>query len=404
MSTAPDMPAASGDADFGPQELRIEPARVMFLYWGRRGMSRLALEVARAALANNTIRATFSVSRQNDRLADFVALGGTLVPVDTFSVNVGALLHAHRISAIRRLLLRHIADHRPQAVIELMPHVWSPFVMPTLKAAGVRYVAFVHDATPHPGDYRSAAASWLLTRTIRQADVLLTLSKHVATEVKDAGLVPHDRIFALFHPDLRSHNRCTLAPPHPGEPWRLLFLGRIMPYKGLPLFLDMVEELRKRGIAVNAGVFGEGNLNAYARRLAALRAEVTNRWLTDEEIETVLPHYHAVVLSHIEASQSGVVAVAFGAGVPVVATPVGGLVEQVEDAVTGVLAARVDAEALSGAVMRLLTDSSLYLRIRTNLAATKEVRSVRRFVQRCVHYALQAEVRPGMSRTLHRRD
>lgn len=388
MPASEESAAAGRDAGFALQARQIVPTRVMFSYWGRRGLSRFALLVARAALSSPKVQATFSVSRQNDRFADFAELADALVPVDTFNSSAGALLWAHRISAIRRTLLRHVTDHRPQAVIELMPHVWSPFVMPSLKAAGVRYVTVAHDAAVHPGDYRSAAAIRLLQRTIRQADLVLTLSRHVATEIRNAGLVPHDRTVSLFHPHLPSDDCGTRAPPRADEPWRLLFLGRILPYKGLSLFVGAVEELRRRGFAVHAGVFGEGALDAHAHRLAALGAEVVNRWLTDEEIDAVLQRYHAVVVSHIEASQSGVVALAFGAGAPVVATPVGGLLEQVEDGVTGVLASAVGVTALSEAVARLMTNADLYLEVSRNLAEMKEKTSIAKFVEQCVHHAL----------------
>ena len=82
-----------------------------------------------------------------------------------------------------------------------------------------------------------------------------------------------------------------------------------------------------------------------AARLEAIGAEVVNCWLDASEIGPVLARYHAVVLSHTDASQSGVAAAAIGAGVPVVAMPVGGLIEQVVDGVTGLVALRADARA-----------------------------------------------------------
>jgi glycosyltransferase involved in cell wall biosynthesis len=362
----------------------------MFLYWGRRGLSRFVLDVARAALANNNISASISVSRQNESFAAFDALGTALVPIDTFSSNVGGLLHAWRIPIIRRRLMRHIAARRVEVVIELMPHVWSSFVAPAFKAAGVRYVTIIHDATSHPGDYRSGAVEWLAKRTLRQADLILTLSAAVAGRIEVLDQVPCSKIFPLFHPDLEFGGYRALGPPRPGEPLRLVFFGRIMPYKGLPLFLDMVDQLRDEGIAVEIGVFGEGRLGASAARLEAMGAEVINRWLTEAEIGELLPRFHAIVLSHVEASQSGVAAVAFGAGLPVIAMPVGGIIEQVEDEATGVIAAQADATALAEAAKRLLFEPGLYNLICNNLVTQKSDRSVVRFVEECVSHALYA--------------
>jgi glycosyltransferase involved in cell wall biosynthesis len=216
----------------------------------------------------------------------------------------------------------------------------------------------------------------------------VTLSGAVADHLLAQGQVPQDKICTLFHPDLDFGGRHVLEPPRPGEPLRLFFFGRIMPYKGLPLFLDMVDQLREDGIAVQVGVFGEGSLGPSARRLTAMGAEVINRWLTEAEIGALLPRFHALVLSYIEASQSGVAAAAFGAGLPVIATPVGGIIEQIQDGINGVLALRADALALADAAKRLLLDPQLYRAICSNLAATKDDRSVARFVEDIVWHAL----------------
>jgi glycosyltransferase involved in cell wall biosynthesis len=376
----------------GGEDLRSDAPRVMFTYWGRRGLSRFALDLARTALASERVSASISVSRQNESFADFSELGEGVVPIDTFASNVGAILQAWRIPLIRRQIKRQIAAHRPEVVIELMPHVWSSFLAPVIKAAGVRYVTIVHDANPHPGDYRSASIEWLTMRTLRQADLVLTLSGTVAGRIRGLAKLPHNLIFPLYHPDLDYGGRHVLNPPQPSEPIRLVFLGRIMPYKGLPLFLDTVDELRAQGIAVDVGVFGEGDLGASRARLEAMGAEVVNLWLSEAEIGALLPRYHAIVLSYIEASQSGVAAAAFGAGLPVIATPVGGILEQVEDEVNGVLAKRADSTSLADAAKRLLFDPSLYQLIRYNLAALKDDRSMARFVEECVSHALHARL------------
>jgi glycosyltransferase involved in cell wall biosynthesis len=154
--------------------------------------------------------------------------------------------------------------------------------------------------------------------------------------------------------------------------------------------LDALDLLADDGIAVELGVFGEGPLGPNAERLKRLGAEVVNRWLTGRELATILSRFHAVVLSHTEASQSGIAAAAFGAGLPVIATPVGGLMEQIIDGQTGVLALRADAPNLAEAIKRLMLDPTLYRAIRHNIAATRENRSMAHFVKDCASHALYA--------------
>jgi glycosyltransferase involved in cell wall biosynthesis len=364
------------------------PTRVLFLYWGRRGLSRFALELAHAALADERLDATISVSRHNESFPDFAKFGDRLLPVDTFASNAGALTQTWRIPLLRRRLADYALAHRSQAVIELMPHVWSSLVLPPVKLGRVRYATIVHDAETHPGDYRSYSIQRLIDRSIAQADVVLTLSEAVAGRLVATGRAPRRKIFTLFHPDLDYGGFAKRQLPRMGEPLRLAFFGRIMPYKGLHLFVDTIEVLRSDGIAVEAGVFGEGALGQSAARLEALGAEVVNRWLTETEIGAFLPRYHALVLSHIEASQSGVVAIAFGAELPIIATPVGGLIEQVQDGVNGLLATSADAYSLAASVKRLAADPELYSAMCSHLRQTKAERSMTRFVENCVSHAL----------------
>jgi glycosyltransferase involved in cell wall biosynthesis len=367
-----------------------EPARVMFLYWGRRGLTQFALEVMRAAHASNHIAATISVSRQNESLAKFDEFGPAAFPIDTFGSNIGALTQAYRIPQLRKRLLTRLRQDRTQVVIELMPHVWSSFVASTIREAGARYVTIVHDADAHPGDYRTDTVKRFLDGALSEADLVLALSEAVAGRLAATGRLPRQKIYTLFHPDLNYSSIVAPDPPEPGAPLRLLWLGRVMPYKGLPLFLDAVDILRGDGCAIEVGVFGEGQLGNCADRLSAMGAEVVNRWLTELEIEAVLHRFHAVVLSHIEASQSGIVATALGAGLPTVVTPVGGLIEQVIDRQTGMIAARADASALADAIFQLLRDPQLYRTICRNIVKTREQRSMVRFVEDCVSHAYYA--------------
>ena len=360
----------------------------MFAYLGRRGISRFALDLMRTALAEKHICATMAVSRQNEEFEAFNQLGEAIFPINTFSNNAGALLQAWRLPIIRRQFRQHLVARRPDVVIELMPHVWSSFICPVIKGVGLSYVTILHDASPHPGDYRSSAVDWVARRTLRQADLVLTLSGTVAKSIDAMKVVPPGRVVPIFHPDLDFGACRRRIAPQPGEPLRLAFFGRIMAYKGLPIFLDMVEELRSQGIAVEAAVCGEGTLGSSAERLRSLGVEVINRWLNEDEIAGLLLRSHAMVLSHIEASQSGVAAAAFGAGLPVIATPTGGILEQVENEVTGVVAARADGPALAVAAKRLLCCPSLYYSICDNIETLKPNRSMSRFIDECIRQTL----------------
>jgi hypothetical protein len=81
---------------------------------------------------------------------------------------------------------------------------------------------------------------------------------------------------------------------------------------------------------------------------------VEQRWVPEDDIPTVFEESDVIVLPYREASQSGILVSALAHGVPVVATPVGGLREQLAPAATG--------SALAEALATLLSDPGLYAR------------------------------------------
>jgi glycosyltransferase involved in cell wall biosynthesis len=78
-----------------------------------------------------------------------------------------------------------------------------------------------------------------------------------------------------------------------------------------------------------------------------------------------------VALPYIDATQSGIVQLAFGFGVPVITTRVGGLGEAVQDGVTGFLVPPKDSSALAAAVLRYFQEE-LEPSFRASIEAEKD--------------------------------
>jgi glycosyltransferase involved in cell wall biosynthesis len=372
----------------------------MLLYWGRRGaLSRLTLELARAARSLTDVSATLSVSRQNEAYDTFERSGSPVFPVTTFESSFGAVAGVGQMLAVRRALAERIVRDRTEAVIALMPHVWGQLMIDTVHAAGARYVTIVHDAMHHPGDKSRRLHQWLLREAVA-ADHVVTLSHTVTAQLLEHAIVDPSRISTSFLPEIDYGAAARMPEPDvPYAPFRVLFFGRVLQYKGLPLLVDAVERLRASGLRISLGVYGEGDLRALRPRLDALGADVVNRWIPEQEVASVFRRYHAVALSHTEASQSGVAAAALGAGLPVIALPVGGIVEQIRHGETGLLARSADVISLAEAIAILARDSSLYRRLIAGIARTRSERSTERFVADLVAIACAPEQREANRRT-----
>lgn len=353
--------------------------RVIFLYWGRRGLAQFAFELAEAARRMPGLRWQLSLSRQGEEFERFATFGDAILPVDTFTHGHGAISAAHRIFRLQRAMAEAIRRDRVEVVVNLMPHVWSPFVVDKIRAAGARYATLMHDAQRHPGD-RTGLVHRLLIQDLTRADRVITLSNAVADQLQRDRAISPSKLVRLFHPWLSFGVRSEAPRPPAHGSWRLLFLGRIMAYKGLPVLLDALEQLRGSGRNFTLSVLGAGDITALRPRLERLGATIVNRWLSNEEIAAALGSHHAVVLSHIEASQSGIAAAALGAGVPVVGLPTGGLLEQIEDGHTGLLATRADGRALAEAIDRLVTTPQLYETLTDTIARRQPKQSMEAFL------------------------
>ena len=256
--------------------------RVLFLYWGRRGLSEFALMLAEAARARSDFHAVFSVSRQNDRFDEFQRLGECVEPIDTFESNIGALFAVWRVRRARNQILARIHRDRINTVVSLMPHVWTPLVAPSIRAAGVKFVSLIHDAMPHPGDVKSLVASWAF-RDLQNSDLILTLSEHVTRSLKNGDKVDPSIVRTLFHPHLRFSEPTRPAWPSAGQPFRVLFLGRALALQG-PRPPDRVPSRAwvRRDWLFSSAILVKALLELNADRLKAIGAEVENRWLSAE--------------------------------------------------------------------------------------------------------------------------
>ena len=300
--------------------------RVLVWQWGRRGGApRFAASLVRGLAALDGVEPQLSLSTEAELMHSADAprcdlpvgtyhnLGGFLWRVVQAPVTVGRL-----VGALRRL--------RSDIAVCALPGPLDLLMIMALRCLGVPAVVIVHDADAHPGD-RTPLLFRLQRSLIGRADAVIVLSDHVAQGLRrQAAMRPDVRLAVAAHPP---YDFGVTTPPgaHAG-PRRVLIFGRLLPYKGLDLLADALRLLGPRFDLV-VRVVGQGPETA---ALAALRAlpgvSVENRWVPEDEVGALLEWSDIVVLPYREASQSGVAAAALAAGRCVVATEVGGLVEQ----------------------------------------------------------------------------
>jgi glycosyltransferase involved in cell wall biosynthesis len=150
---------------------------------------------------------------------------------------------------------------------------------------------------------------------------------------------------------------------HAGAPPRIVSVGRFAYPKD---YTTLVAGLASVGTDYRATLVGEGPeraaVAAEARRLAAGRVQLVG---ARRDIRELLASADLFVLSSRSEGLPISVLEAMAAGLPVVATDVGGLSELVVDGETGILVPAADPKALAEAVERLLLDPELRRRFGT---------------------------------------
>lgn len=324
---------------------------VLVWQWGRLGAGpRFGACLADALRRRAGIKVTLSLCRNAEIMAGPNAPRCEM-PVRTYYGIASFLVRLATAPLALPFLLWRLLRFRPELAICAMPGPLDVLMAAALRILGTRVVVVVHDADTHAGD--GFPMQMFLQRLLcRFASGLAVLCEHVGTRLRQQGLAgPLLRTVIPFE-----HPPFAFAMPAARRvegPPRLLYFGRLLPYKGLDLLASALASLPAEA-ALSVRVVGSGPECAALDALRACRGvTVENRWVPETEIGALLAWSDAVILPYREASQSGVAAAALAAGRPVIATEVGGLREQLSNA-PHTLFCDADVGSLACAILRWL--------------------------------------------------
>jgi glycosyltransferase involved in cell wall biosynthesis len=138
-------------------------------------------------------------------------------------------------------------------------------------------------------------------------------------------------------------------------------VGRLEPFKRGDLFLGAIRALRDAGLDILGVVAGEGPERPWLESLRdSLNLSSVVRLVGRiDDAATLMAAFDVAVLASDTESMSNVLLEAAAAGVPVVATDVGGAAEVIGDGTTGLLVRAGDQRALENGMGRLLRDEPL---------------------------------------------
>ena len=158
----------------------------------------------------------------------------------------------------------------------------------------------------------------------------------------------------------------AVTVPEVARPNLVLFLGHLEAQKGIYDLLDAVAKVRAAVPDLRLVCAGDGDrigVAHYAERLGIADAVKFTGWVGPSGKRALLEHAAVFALPAYDAALPVSLIEAMSAGVPVVASPVGGIPEVVADGASGFLVAPGDKGALERALRRLLIERALAKRM-----------------------------------------
>ncbi|GIL09076.1 MAG: glycosyl transferase family 1 [Chloroflexota bacterium] len=211
-----------------------------------------------------------------------------------------------------------------------------------------------------------------LHRTLQEADLVISPSQFLIDKFAEFGF--DTERFALVRHGLAATNKSPApADRGPADALHLGYLGQIKPHKGVDLIVDAVLPLLDAGHAITLDLWGPDDEDpAYT---AALKRRTANypavRWQGSYQknaLWDILASLAVLVVpSRWYENSPSVIWEAYAAGVPVIATRLGGMAELIKHEQSGLLFELNDAQDLRRQLERLVSEPELLPRLRAGI-------------------------------------
>lgn len=265
--------------------------------------------------------------------------------IDTYEhTKVGVALSFLNFSKINRLV-QIVKRFEPDVTYFPFGCMWSAIAFPLIHRFS-KIVDTVHD--PHPFTHGYILSQYILVALSKPAEryrdgrIILNNKDKAYLEKKTkrpVAVVPHAAYNYYVDNDYKSSDRIHK---------QIAFIGRIDVYKGVDILVDAFSKIKTNGLRLL--IAGSGQIDDQTMQKINENENIIldNRYIKNEEISRIMASTDLIILPYINATQSGVIPMAFAFGKAVIATNVGALSEQVPEG-TGILT-EVDSDDIAKAI------------------------------------------------------
>lgn len=258
-------------------------------------------------------------------------------------------------------ILKAVYDFKPDVVHFQQGHLWFNFSLKTLQK-DFPLVITIHDPKYHSGDRESKKTpQWVMDLGFRQADHVIVHGEKLANTVGHLFGIESNRIHSIPHVAMGNMSDQGQLNSVQTDSNLILFFGRIWDYKGLKYLIEAEPIITREFPNAKIMIAGEGDdFQKYRSQMVNPDSFIVhNSWISDDQRAEFFSQAGVVVLPYTDATQSGVVPVAYNFRKPVVATDVGALSDCVSHGKTGLLVPPKDPGALAEAILQLLRNPAL---------------------------------------------
>lgn len=262
----------------------------------------------------------------------------------------------------------HVLTHRYD-VVDCQTYAPLPAVWLACLLSRQKMVATIHDVSRsgsgHDGQWMTNRFRWLigLAETVLYRipyGRIIAVSQSTADALVKRWGVPASRVHVVPNGiELPPEPVAGAAPPRDID---LIYAGRFVPTKNIGDLIDVVSLLHATGVVGRAALVGEGPLwdEMVAKARAAGLADVIEFTGRKGNAEVLNLLRRGKVFFHASSREGFPVVMveAMACGLPVVAYRIPGVVDVINDGVTGVLVPERDTAAHAAACRRLLEDAA----------------------------------------------
>lgn len=237
---------------------------------------------------------------------------------------------------------------------------WMTFFGPSLGMVAkklnknTKRIAIIDNMIPHEKRFFDGMANRFL---LKHYDGFVVMSDAVKNDL--LSLAPNAKYLRIDHPVYDQFGKKIASETArnilqlPENAKVLLFFGFIRDYKGLDLLIEAMTDL---GDDLHLVIAGEtyGSFDKYNQLIekstAKHRIHVFNKYISDSEVTNYFSAADVCMLPYKDATQSGITAISHNFDLPIIATDVGGLKENILHGENGLIVDRPDSKLIAESV------------------------------------------------------